>query len=87
MFQAGAKFMQHEHRWSFWQNSDPVWGDSMEFVAVAPQVRVDGGLVAIYAPYWQLFLALLAIATGLFFLERRRIKNRTEMIEEAISEK
>ena len=85
MFQAGAKFMNHENRWSFWKNSDAAWGDHMRFVAEMPEFRAKDGLFAVFAPYWQLFFLLLLSGIGLFFLENLKVTIATT--REELSEK
>lgn len=73
MFGAGAKLMMHEHRWYASSNSDPITGDQMKFVWLAPHVTSYDNDTNLLLPFWQV-TGLLLLTAGLFlFFECRRV--------------
>lgn len=73
LFLAGARIMNHEHRWAAFSNSDDITGEKMEFHALWPQIKLESPVGSVFMiPYWELVLLLIMCGAGCLFLERRR---------------
>ncbi len=81
IFGIGAQFMQHDHPWSAYGNTDEITGDQMKFIAGFPDFQVGNGLYFVVLPYWQLLCLLLLIAVISYFLERTLILRRQAEFE------